>query len=247
LHHGHPHGERRDLLNVLHHGHPHGERRPQPLPPLRIPPRSELPLLYAADGSLHRGSAATAAHGFRNIKRQQPVVEVDLGPRRHQSFAMRAVLAKTADDGTADAPPPLLAAPSSKLSRLGGKWNRVNTNLKTNEGPFRSLGTRKKQQAAESAFKQITMEALQKRKALLAGLQEALETERVPTPEFVAGGRRLPSCYSVRSVHSPPWRNPMDDYVPPSMGASASLPLIAMRSGPGNGYCDLGPVKPWME
>ena len=108
-----------ELINVMQHGHISsnvGSDLKRVVSHPRLRPRAELPLLYASDGSLHRGRAATAASGYRRRKQDG---DANKGAGR-RSFAARAALTTS---GPTPAPEPSPKTP--KLGGLKSKWSRV--------------------------------------------------------------------------------------------------------------------------
>ena len=163
----------------------------------RLRPRSELPLLYASDGSLHRGRATTAAfghartqHGDGGSGRQtasRDSFSEDV-PRR-RSFAQRAVLAGAStpmNDSGPTRPEPTPKVASKGFGGIGRRrWSVVSDNKDSKISAFNKLASRKKQQEAESMIKQMAQEALAKRKELFASLTKQMEADSVDVPQAI--------------------------------------------------------------
>ena len=213
-----------ELLRVLDRGYVGGSDSADGLSRVvscpRLRPRAELPLLYASDGSLHRGRAATAAYGHVRLqhddgRRGRQTSSRDSfseGVPKRRSFAQRAVLAATASPGPACAEP---AAPAPKVASKGfggvgrRRWSVVSDNKDSKISAFNKLASRKKQQEAESMIKQMAQEGIAKRKMLFASLTKQMEDDCVDVPQAPRRSHRCaPSSSPIEWHPSPAYPEP---------------------------------------
>ncbi|KAL3926360.1 MAG: hypothetical protein SGPRY_003331 [Prymnesium sp.] len=173
-----------ELMSLIKHGFtsiPITEPPPLVTPTRRLRPRSQLPLLYASDGSLHQGRAATAAHGFRHV------------PKFPELSSDRAITAPSDQSSVRSPNQHTLPSHASSLPEgaflLG--WDHSSEELE----PFSKVDMRRKQAAANRRIALMTQEAQAKRQWLLDSARSQILSEWVDTPQFAAK-RELPPSYT---------------------------------------------------
>mmetsp|Transcript_23976 Transcript_23976/g.57841 ORF Transcript_23976/g.57841 Transcript_23976/m.57841 type:complete len:318 (-) Transcript_23976:395-1348(-) len=170
-----------ELLRVVHEGFvsaaPAESTRVISNPRLR--PRTQLPLLYAADGSLHLGRATTAAYGHCR--------------RRFPGGGCRSSSRKDVP-GHSDSPStsPFSEPDVSSLGTMRRRWHKVDSDV----GQFSKLVERRQEAEAVRHTAIVSDEFERKRQWLVDALAAQLDLERVDTPQFAAR-RELPSTYTA--------------------------------------------------
>lgn len=182
-----------ELMSLIKHGFtsiPIPEPPPLATPTRRLRPRSQLPLLYASDGSLHQGRAATAAHGFRHV------------PKFPELSSDRAITAPSDQSSVRSPNQHTLPSHASSLPEgaflLG--WDHSSEELE----PFSKVDMRRKQAAASRRIALMTQEAQAKRQWLLDSARSQILSEWVDTPQVtILPTHSPPSCPPCRSPIHP--------------------------------------------